>query len=178
MTAVTNLGSYSPEDLIVIIQHPDFSHQITGFVESGTFLSFDRSVDRATLVSAVDGTHAARVLRRNKAGTITLSLMQTSESNDVLTRIGILDEEAHSNKYLFSILIKDSSGRTVMSASQAFLGNDPTVSFSDGIENRDWTITVAQLDKHIGGNSKFSPDNQTTLETLGYTVEDQWKYST
>ena len=172
---VANLGSYSPEDLIVLIQHPEFTHQVTGFVESGTFLTFERSVDRATLVSSVDGNHAARVLRRNKAGTITLSLMQTSESNDVLTRIGILDEDAHSNKYLFSLLIKDTSGRTVMSASQAFLGNDPAVGFSDGVETYDWTITVARLDKHIGGNSKFSPDNEATLTSLGYVVEDQWK---
>lgn len=172
---VANLGSYSPEDVIVLIQHEDFSHQVTGFVESGSFLSFERSVDRATLASSVDGNHAARVLRRNKAGTLTISLMQTSESNDVFTRIGILDEESHSNKYLFSILIKDMSGRTVMSASQAFLGNDPAVSFSDGVETRDWTITVARLDKHIGGNSKFSPDNEATLAALDYTVEDQWK---
>ena len=172
---VANLGSYSPEDVIVLIQHEDFSHQVTGFVESGSFLTFERSVDRATLVSSVDGNHAARVLRRNKAGTLTISLMQTSESNDVLTRIGVLDEDYHRNKYLFSIMIKDMSGRTVMSASQAFLGNDPTVSFSDGVETRDWTITVARLDKHIGGNSKFSPDNEATLADLGYTVEDQWK---
>lgn len=173
--SVANLGSYSPEDVIVLIQHDEFSHRVTGFTESGSFLSFERSVDRATLASSVDGNHTARVLRRNKAGTLTLSLMQTSESNDVFTHIGILDEESHSNKYLFSILIKDMSGRTVMSASQAFLGNDPSVSFSDGIETREWTITVAQLDKHIGGNSKFSPDNEATLASLGYTVEDQWK---
>lgn len=172
---VANLGSYSPEDVIVLINHPEFTHQVTGFVETGSFLSFERSVDRATLVSSVDGNHSARVLRRNKAGTITLSLMQTSESNDILSRIGVLDEEAHSNKYLFSILIRDTSGRTVMSASQAFLGNDPVVSFSDGVETYDWTITVAQLDKHIGGNSMFSPDNEATLSSLGYTVEDQWK---
>ena len=138
-------------------------------------MTFERSVDRATLVSSVDGNHAARVLRRNKAGTLTLSLMQTSESNDILTRIGILDEDAHSNKYLFSILIKDTSGRTVMSASQAFLGNDPAASFSDGVETYDWTITVARLEKHIGGNSKFSPDNEATVTGLGDVVEDQWK---
>lgn len=172
---VANLGSYSPEDVIVLIQHPDFSFQVTGFVE-GTFVSFQRSVDRATLVTSADGNHSARVLRRNKSGTITLSLMQTSESNDLLSRIGVLDEDSHSNKYLFSILIKDTQGRSVLSASQAFLGNDPTMSFGvDGTETREWTITVAEAVRHYGGNSKFSPDNESTVTSLGYTVEDQWK---
>ena len=71
--------------------------------------------------------------------------------------------------------IKDLSGRSVFFAPEAFIGNDPTTSYSTDLETRDWTITVTSVERHTGGNAKINPENQATLATLGYTVEDQWK---
>lgn len=171
---MSNLGNYSPEDVTMVISNDIFgTHTISGMAD-GTFISYERSVDRATLYTGSDLT-AARVLRRNKSGTVTLTLHQSAESNDVLSQIALRDEEAHDNSYLFSVTIKDLSGRSVFFAPEAFIGNDPTTSYSTDLETREWTITVTSVERHTGGNAKINPENQATLSTLGYTVQDQWK---
>ena len=171
---MANLGNYSPEDVTMMISNDIFgTHTISGMAD-GTFISYERSVDRATLYVGSDLT-SARVLRRNKSGTVSLTLHQSAESNDVLSMIALRDEEAHDNSYLFSVTIKDLSGRSVFFAPEAFIGNDPTTSYSTDLETRDWTITVTSVERHTGGNAKINPENQATLATLGYTVEDQWK---
>lgn len=173
MAGISNLGNYSPEDVVMIISNDRFSHEVSGF-NDGVFISYEREVPRATLAVGAD-LHAARVLRRNKSGTISLTLMQTSESNDILSELARLDEEAHDNSMLFAVTIKDLLGRAVFFAPQAFIGNDPTVSYGTDIETRDWTIQVINVERHHGGNSKLSPDNQAILEDFGYVVEDKWK---
>lgn len=176
MADIANLGNYSPEDVVVIISNNRFSHTISGFAD-GTFISYERGVDRATLYVGAD-LSAGRTLRRNKSGTITLTLAQYSESNDVLSELARLDEEAHNNDWLFSVTIKDMLGRSVFYAPQAFLGNDPMIDYSTEMGTRDWTITVVNAQRHIGGSSLLAPDNVTTLEDFGYVVEDRWKTNT
>lgn len=173
MAEVANLGNYSPEDVVVIISNDKFSHTMSGFAD-GTFISYERGVDRATLYTGAD-LSAGRTLRRNKSGTVTVTLAQYAESNDVLSELARLDEEAHNNDWLFSVTIKDLLGRSVFFAPQAFLGNDPSMTYSTDMETREWTITVVNAQRHIGGSSKLSPDNESTLTEMGYIVEDKWK---
>lgn len=171
--ATANLGNYSPEDVVMIISNDRFSHTISGLAD-GAFISYAREVPRATLYTGAD-LSAARVLRRNKSGTVTLTLHQASESNDVLSELARLDEEAHNNDWLFNVTIKDLLGRSVFFAPQAFIGNDPDVSYSTDLETREWTIQVMNVERHFGGNSKLAPDNEGILTEFGYTVEDKWK---
>ena len=178
MASIANLGNYSPEDVVMIISSrpgapKQFSHTVSGFAD-GTFISFDRAVERATLYTGAD-LSAARVLRRNKSGTITVTLHGAAESNDVFSELARLDEEAHNNDYLFTVTIKDMLGRSVFFAPQAFLGNDPSVSYGTDLEMREWTISVVNAQRHIGGNSILSPDNVAILTDFGYNVEDRWK---
>lgn len=173
MADISNIGNYSPEDVVMIISNNNFTHTISGTVD-GTFISFERTVPRSTLAVGSD-LHAARVLRRNKSGTVTVTLMQSSESNDILSELARLDEEAHNNDWLFAVTIKDMLGRSVFYAPQAFIGNDPMTEYGVELSNREWTIQVINVQRHNGGNSKFSPDNQATLESFGYEVEDKWK---
>ena len=170
---IASLGNYSPEDVVMIINWATGSHTVSGMAD-GTFISYEREVPRATLYVGSD-LSAARVLRRNKSGTISLTLHQSAESNDVLSELARLDEEAHNNDYLFSVTVKDLLGRTVLFAPQAFIGNDPNITFSTELDTRDWTIQVINVQRHFGGNSKFSPENEALLTSMGYTVEDQWK---
>ena len=171
--ATYNLGNYSPEDVVMIISNDKFSHTISGLAD-GTFISYSREVPRASLYTGAD-LSAARVLRRNKAGTVTLTLHQAGESNDVLSELARKDEEAHNNDWLFSVNIKDLLGRSVFFAPQAFIGNDPDVTYSTDLETREWTIQVMNVERHFGGNSKLSPDNVSILTDLGYDVEERWK---
>lgn len=173
MAEQSGLSSYSPENVIMILHNDNFSHIISG-VADGTFISYSREVPRATLYVGAD-LSAARVLRRNKSGTVSLTLAQTGESNDFLSQLARNDEESQNNDWLFAVTIKDLSGRTQFFAPQAFIGNDPDVTYGVDVETRDWTITVTNVEHHIGGNGQFSPTVEADLQSIGYTVEDRWK---
>ena len=59
-------------------------------------------------------------------------------------------------------------------AEEAYISKLPDASFTTGIENRDWVITAVRSDYFLGGNSRFSPEDAATLETLGGTIAPEW----
>lgn len=171
--ADTLLGTYSPEDLTVIINAGGVAHQIAGFVD-GTFITIAREVPASTLVTGADNT-AARVIRANKSATINLTLLQTCASNDILTQIIDNDQITRDNTWVFSILIKDNTGRSFYHDDQAFIGNVPDSQFSSSVEGRDWVIHCRGLEQYIGGNAKFAPATAQELIALGGEVAARWQ---
>lgn len=173
MATSQTLKSYSPEDITVILSNDQFSHVITGYAD-GSFLTITRETPASTLYVGADLSNA-RVVRANKASTITLSLHQASDSTDVLSQLLANDEETRDETWLFSVTIKDNIGRSVHYSPQAFIGNHPDAMYSTGIENRDWMIQCVSLTNLQGGNGKFDPDTLATLEAIGGTVADKWR---
>lgn len=169
------LATYSPEDVVVILQNSKFSHAISGYSEGG-FLTVTRIVPHATLTNGADGSNA-RVVRAVKNCDVNLTLMQTSESNDVLTQLLSMDESTRDGSDVFSIYIKDNTGRTKMFSPAAFIGTNPENSYSEEINGREWVIHAINMEEHLGGNGRFTPDTQQTLTELGYTFEDRWRTS-
>jgi Protein of unknown function (DUF3277) len=167
------LGSYSPENVTVVINHSDFSHIIGGFVE-GAFVSVSRENPHATLYTGADLSNA-RVIRRNKGGTISVSLHQASESNDVLSYLLQKDEENADGTWLFGMTIKDELGRSVFHSPVCFISNPPEASFGTDLGDRTWVIQAVSIDQVQGGNGKLSPDTVATLTELGFAPEDRWK---
>lgn len=167
------LGSYSPEDVTVVISNASFSHTINGFVE-GTFVTANRENPHATLYTGADLSNA-RVIRRNKGGTVNVNLHQASESNDVLSYLLQKDEEDPSGTWMFQVTIKDELGRSVFHSPVSFVSQPPEASFGTDLSDRGWVIQCVSIDQFQGGNGKFSPDTVTTLTDLGLTVDDRWK---
>lgn len=166
------LGSYSPENVTVILSGSQFSHSVGGFVEGG-FISVSRENPHATLYTGADLSNA-RVIRRNKGGTITITLHQASESNDVLSYLLQKDEEDASGTWLFSVTIKDELGRSVFYSPVCFINNPPEASFGTDLGDRSWVIQAVSIDQVQGGNGKFSPDTAATLTELGFAPEAKW----
>lgn len=167
------LASYSPEDMTIVLANSQFSHVITGYAD-GTFVSITRETPASTLYVGSDLSNA-RVVRANKASTITLSLHQASSSTDVLSQLLANDEETRDDTWLFSVTIKDNIGRSLYYSPQAFIGNSPDAMYSTSIENRDWMIQCVSLTNMQGGNGKFDPDTAATLEGIGGVVADKWR---
>ncbi len=168
-----SVQSYSPSFVSVSISTPEMNHMLTGYAE-GTFISIEPFADRITPVYGAQG-EAYRVFNPVEAVTMTVTLSQTSYSNDVLTLLHDLDKASLNGT--FTLIMKDSSGRTVYVDEFAYIGTEPTQSFSGGgtLENREWSIHLPKPDRNIGGNGNFSADAQRNIEQLGGTVDPQWQ---
>jgi hypothetical protein len=137
--------TYDPKSVQVIIG----GVQISGFAD-GTFLSIERDEDAFTKVTGADG-ETSRAKSNNKAGMFTLTLQQTSASNDVLTGFALADEL--NNDGVVPVLIKDNLGTTTVFTANGWVRRLPTAEFAKEITNREWTLDLADMTYFVGGNS-------------------------
>lgn len=176
MSNTTLLGSYSPENVICVISNDKFTHTISGFAD-GTFLNITRIIPASTLYTGGDGTNC-RVIRNVTNLDITFTLHQSAESNDVLSQLLNLDMLARNSDELFSFLLRDTTGRTVISTPTCFIGANPDVNFETDVTTRDWTLHSIGSDIHIGGNARFTNGGFDSASNLGLTVDDEWNPAT
>lgn len=175
MAAESLLGGFAPEDLVITLGLKGGGvHQISGFAD-GTFVSVSRTVPSSTLYTGADNT-GGRLIRKNRAANITLTLSQFSESNDVFSALLDLDEQDSSptGSGIFSIFIKDLNGRSLYHADQAFISQHPDSMFGTDVSTRDWVISAVRLNQTIAGNALVSPDTVADLASLGVVVDQRW----
>jgi hypothetical protein len=140
--------TYASDEVRVIVGGVPMS----GFAD-GTFVTVSRDEQAFTKVTGADGT-TSRSKSANKSGTITITLKQTSPSNDVLSGFMIADEQ--SNEGVVPVLIKDTSGRTIHSVSAAWVQQMPDNEFGKEISEREWVMDCARIDSFVGGNDRSS----------------------
>ena len=116
----------------------------------GTFLEIDRNEPTWNTVVGADGL-VTRGKTNNFSGTLTLTLKQSSPSNDVLSGLMALDEA--NNTGVFPILVKDLSGNSIYFAGQAWITQYANSTFDKAITDRQWVMTLAQADIFVGSNS-------------------------
>lgn len=121
---------------------------ISGYA-SGTFVSISSEAPLYNPTVGADG-EVSRSRSNNRSGTLTLTLLQTSASNDVLSALAAADELTDGGCVPF--FLKDSRGRTLVTA-QCWIQQYPDVVFSDQEEGRAWTIYLAQMSRFVGGNA-------------------------
>jgi hypothetical protein len=137
--------TYDPKQCLAIIGGIPMS----GFAD-GTFISIERTSDTFSKVSGADGI-VSRAKTNDRSGVLTLTLCQTSPSNDVLSGIALTDELT--NAGIVPVLVKDLSGRSVYVAAFGWVKKPPTGEFGKEIGDREWTLDLADLDMFAGGNA-------------------------
>lgn len=172
--AFNRLATFAPNDVTVILSQASsgLSFIVTGFSED-SIVTIDRNAETFTTYTGADNTNT-RIYNANTAATITLSLQQTSSANDILSQLYANDKASRDSSGLFSITVKDNSGRSTYFAEEAFIAVVPNSGFANSMQTRDWVIHAVRLDQHIGGNSILSAEDQAALTSLGYTVSDRW----
>ncbi len=121
---------------------------ITGFMED-TVITVTRDEDSFEKHTGADG-EVSRAANANKGGTATLRLKQTSLSNDMLSNRLAADELSNTGVGVFNVT--DAGGRTNVNAAEAWIKKPAEVTFAKGVEGREWTIDLANVDMFIGGN--------------------------
>lgn len=143
------IATYDPKQVDCI-----FGPVLTEGYADGQFILAARDNPMWTSGTGSDGS-GWRAKSNDKSGTVTLTLLQESPSNDELTAIAQADEQAGAG--VFPLLIKDRSGRTLCGADSAWIEKFPDSSFERDNSNRVWVIKTTQLDIFIGGNGSLQP---------------------
>lgn len=122
--------------------------QITGFAE-GTAIDVVRDADAFALTVGADG-ESMRSKSNNKSGTVTFRLLQTSESNRILSELALADENGVGGPV--PMLIKDGSGSDLHADDQAYIQKIAQASYGAEANEREWVIRCPSLNTFLGGN--------------------------
>lgn len=174
---MSSLATYDPTQVIIVIDWEDgngqpVSHIVDG-VGEGNIVSIERQDAWAESVGAYGNTTRIYNPVWDKAN-ITIPLQQTSESNDVLNALFVRDINSISSDYLFSITVKDNSGRSLHYGYEAYVAVKPNAVYGSGMENREWVVRVNKLEDTLGGNSKVDAALVNEVESLGGTIPARW----
>ena len=136
--------TYDAKQVSVIVG----GHIVEGLAD-GTYVTVTRNNDSFALTMGADG-EGARAKSNDKSGTVELTLLQTSASNDVLTGFANADEISNSGQV--PILIKDQNGSTLVEAATAWIQKPADVTFGKEIEERSWVLESDDLTLFVGSN--------------------------
>ena len=136
--------TFSPKKVIVTFG----GRILTGFAD-GSFVTAERESDAFTKVVGADG-EAARVASANRSGKVTVTLMQTSDSNDYLSQIAAADELSQASTG--ALFIKDASGRSLVTAGEAWIMKVPNAEFAKDLGSREWVFESGDLQITNNGN--------------------------
>ena len=124
---------------------------VEGYAD-GTFVSVARDNPSFNKIVGSDG-EGARAQSNDRSGTITLTLMQTSITNDLFSSAIAVDEQTGDGVGPF--LMKDQNGTTLCEAQTAWLQKPADQTFAREIETREWIIETTDLVIFGGGASQI-----------------------
>ena len=137
------LRTYDPKKVAVIVG----GIVMSGFAED-TYVKAERSEDAFTKKVGVDG-EVSRSRQHNKSGELTISLMQSSPSNAVLSGFALLDETKGAG--VVPVLVQDFSGTSIYISTKAWIRKHPAAEFGKEVGNREWVFDCDVLDPFTGG---------------------------
>lgn len=122
---------------------------ISGYSD-GTQISVERTEDTFTMTTGADG-YTTRVKTNDRTASMTITLAQSSPSNDILSGFAALDELSDSG--VVPVLLKDNSGTSLVFSAQCWIRRYPTQDFAKSISNREWMIDMTDVEMFVGGNA-------------------------
>lgn len=114
----------------------------------GDFVEFS-SDDAFESIRGADGSEE-RVNKNVFSGDLTLTLKQTSRTNDDLTQV--LNADKLLNNGIRPLQIKDLRGTTLLFSPRAWIMKTPDFSLGDSLNTRGWTFRLTNLEPVLGGN--------------------------
>lgn len=144
------VNSYDPSQVIVTFG----GIPLSGFADE-TFVTIKRSNGGVySKKRGADGT-VERVNKCSYDFTVEITLQQTSNSNLVLD--GLMKVDLASNAGVLPLAIKDNQGTTLFVAPNAWINEDPEVSFGNDTTSRKWVFETGPASLTVGGNALVTP---------------------
>jgi hypothetical protein len=127
---MAEIANYDPSKIVFIVG----GVPITGFAD-GTFITIEPMTEGFTSMVGSDG-EVARTISTDNRLKITCALMQTSNSNQVLSNLYLVDRL--SGRGVFAMLVEDLIGGTIMASGQSWIVKQATAKFGKTTESREW----------------------------------------
>lgn len=140
---MSKLYAFDPAQVEVTVM----SQSIVGFSEEK--VTVERANPGWELTVGADG-DATRVKSNDLSGTITITLQQTSPSNNLLSTLFEIDDSDDTG--VVAVTIKDEKGFTYVSAPKAYVEKLPEASFAKTHSDRVWVLRCHELTYFLGGN--------------------------
>lgn len=141
----TQLKVYDPSE--VLIQFGAITME--GYAD-GTFVTVDDDEDAYSLQVGTDG-EAVRSKSNNRSGTITLTLLQSSQANTLLSAQHNLDRLSSGGVGIAPLLIKDNNGLAIYTAETCWIQKRPSAEFAREATAREWVLRTNNLVSVDGG---------------------------
>jgi hypothetical protein len=123
---------------------------VTGYAD-GEFFTLEMETDSFTDTVGTDG-EVTRSKTNDRRATAHLKLMQSSDSNDLLSALYNTDLNAPNGAGVGAFLVRDRQGRALYTAAACWIQKPPPVAFDRTAKERDWTIRIGSLARFDGGN--------------------------
>ena len=117
----------------------------------GAFLRIEQNEDSYTEVVGTDG-EVTRSRTNNRTHTITLTLMQSSDVNALLSAVHTLDINSPGGAGIGPLIVKDGSGTSLYIAEKCWVKKPPVVEFGREAGPREWVFSTNNLVRLDGGN--------------------------
>jgi hypothetical protein len=89
----------------------------------------------------------------NSGVKVTLTLQQSSDTNDILSRLLNQDLEAVNGQGIGAFQLTDLNGNTIIRGPQAWIVGFPEVTRGKTAKTNAWVIEVANVNQIVGGNT-------------------------
>lgn len=122
--------------------------EISGLADD--FAVASRAEDAFIPTVSADG-EVTRAKNANQMGSITITLKNSSASNDALSAAALADQVDGAG--VKPIIVKDNFGTTVVSGAEAWVRKTPDVNRGKEVGDTEWVFDVAKLFIKPGGNT-------------------------
>ena len=136
--------TYNPAQVAVVFN----GHEVSGYAD-GSFVTVARDEDGWGLSVGSSG-EGVRSKMNNKSGTITVTLIQSSESNTFLSGFAELDELSGGGQG--PLLVKDNSGSSLHVCESAWIQKVADAEYAREAGSREWVFRTDNLVSHVGDN--------------------------
>ena len=145
MTLVNKLSNIDPAGNINVVD----GQPLSGYIK-GVFTSIVFNSDAFTPEKGSDG-EDNRFLANDFSAVATITLMQSSDSNDYLSDLH--NEDLSTAKKIFTFTHKDSNGSTLLESSRCYILKFADVTIGNTSQGRAWRIHCPNLKGKVGGNT-------------------------
>jgi hypothetical protein len=115
----------------------------------GTYVNVEQSEDTWQDEQGTDGA-VSRILSGDEMTDVTITIQQTSPSNDYLS--GVYQADKRTGLGALPLVVKDNSGRSIFVSDQAWIKKPAPAAFADTLQPRAWVFRCATPQNFVGGN--------------------------